>query len=92
MGGFYPPAPIKGEGIMEFPYRMPPISSSDMADIVTAGGLGQIKAEAVGGIRAQREEITKAFLAKYELEPNEVEQIIEQMPDGIRWYIRKKTR
>lgn len=66
-------------------------AGNDTAELVSAGGLGPIKIKVVGGLREQREEIAKAFLAKYGLEPNEVEQIVEQIPDGFRWFIRKKT-
>lgn len=74
----------------KLPYQRPLMNPGDMADLVTAGGLEQIKAEALQGIREQREEILKAFLAKYELAPNEVEQVIEYTPTGIRWFIHKK--
>ncbi len=43
-------------------------------------------------IAMQREEILKAFIAKYNVEPNECEQIVEHYPSGkIRWYVRKKA-
>lgn len=42
-------------------------------------------------IADQREEILKAFLAKYKVQPEECEQIIENTPTGIRWYVRKKS-
>lgn len=37
-----------------------------------------------------REEILRAFIAKYGYEPDEVEQIEQHTPGLIRWYVRKR--
>lgn len=39
---------------------------------------------------AQREEILRAFIAKYGCQPDEIEQIIQTTCDGVRWYVRNK--
>lgn len=40
----------------------------------------------------QREEVLRAFIAKYGCEPDEIEQV-EQMTDtGRVWYLRRKAR
>ncbi len=38
----------------------------------------------------QREEILRAFVAKYKLHPDECEQVIEQSKDKIVWRVRKR--
>lgn len=39
----------------------------------------------------QREEILLAFFAKYQCEPDEVEQVEETRPNGEKlWYVRKR--
>lgn len=43
------------------------------------------------GIHSQRQEILKAFIAKYGCEPDECEQvIISDMENVVRWFVRKK--
>jgi hypothetical protein len=48
--------------------------------------------KAVEGILAQRDEILKAFIAKYGLPPEECEQVLYQDPvnGNYHWYIRKR--
>jgi hypothetical protein len=42
-------------------------------------------------VHVQREEILKAFLARYELFPEECEQVTQHNIDGsLSWFIRKK--
>lgn len=41
-------------------------------------------------IAAQREEILCAFIAKYGLEPDEIEQVCVLTINGFRWYVRKR--
>ncbi len=41
-------------------------------------------------IMDQREEILKAFFAKYGLEPDLIEQVVEYLPHRIVWTIRPK--
>ena len=43
------------------------------------------------GVHSQREEILKAFVAKYGCEPDECEQvIISDRENIIRWFVQKK--
>ncbi len=42
-------------------------------------------------IQQQREEILRAFIAKYGWQPDEVEQVQEYRLDGVRWYVRKRS-
>jgi hypothetical protein len=39
---------------------------------------------------AQREEITRAFIAKYGIEPDEIEQVKERGVYEIVWYVRRR--
>lgn len=41
-------------------------------------------------ITAQREEICRAFLAKYGCEPDALEQVIQHLPDGTVWFVRPR--
>ena len=46
----------------------------------------------VKDIHDQREEILRAFIAKYELEPDEAIQVEQRMEDGsIKWSVRRMT-
>lgn len=48
---------------------------------------------AIVRIMGQREEILEAFVAKYGADPDEVEQVEQQMADGsIRWFVRIKNQ
>lgn len=49
----------------------------------------QVLHEAQNLIAVQREEILKAFIAKYKCNPEEVEQVVEQSGDRITWRVRK---
>jgi hypothetical protein len=42
-------------------------------------------------ILEQREEILKAFVAKYNLQPDEVEEVIEHRGTETVWYLRRKN-
>jgi hypothetical protein len=46
--------------------------------------------EFIKKIMQQREEIAEAFIAKYGLDPAEVEQVVEYQPMKIVYYLRKK--
>jgi len=51
----------------------------------------QWKAEVIREIHEQREEILKAFIAKYKCGPDEVRQVQTTMPDGSwAWEVQKK--
>jgi len=50
------------------------------------------KVELLKKIHMQRDEILSAFIAKYKLQPEEVEQVIVTHRDGIRFYVRKRER
>ena len=41
-------------------------------------------------ILAQRDEILRAFIAKYGYGPEEAEQVITDGPDGIRYWVQRK--
>jgi hypothetical protein len=43
-------------------------------------------------IMEQREEILKAFIAKYGFAPDEAVQVIEYTHNGTRWYVEKRRR
>lgn len=46
----------------------------------------------VNGVLAQREEILRAFIAKFGFEPERAIQVVRQMPDGsTTWFIRRIT-
>ena len=38
-------------------------------------------------INAQRMEVINAFVAKYGCQPDECEQVVQQTPGGVKWYI-----
>ncbi len=42
-------------------------------------------------IAQQREEILRAFIAKYGWQPDEIEQVQEYRLDGVHWYVRKRV-
>ena len=48
--------------------------------------------ELINSILSQREEIVKAFIAKYGFAPEEAEQVCQQTSEGIIWFIRKKQK
>ena len=51
--------------------------------------INQAADEACARIMAQREEILEAFIAKYGVEPHEIEQVEQRMEDGsFRWFVR----
>ena len=41
-------------------------------------------------VMEQREEIIKAFIAKYNCSPDEIEQVIQTEDNKVVWYLRKK--
>lgn len=41
-------------------------------------------------IMAQREEIAAAFIAKYGIQPDQVEQVVRPCKGGVRWYLRRR--
>lgn len=43
-------------------------------------------------INEQREEILTAFVAKYGFQPDEIEQVVENHFNGIKWYVRKREK
>ena len=48
--------------------------------------------EIVEAIMAQREEVLRAFIAKYGFEPERAIQIEQLRPDGTRcWFVRRRT-
>jgi hypothetical protein len=48
---------------------------------------------AIARIMGQREEILEAFVAKHGADPDQVEQVEQQMADGsIRWFVRIKNQ
>jgi predicted secreted protein len=38
----------------------------------------------------QREEVARAFVAKYGMEPDEVVQVVEATSTGFKWYLKKR--
>ena len=44
------------------------------------------------GVLEQREEILSAFIAKYELQPEEVEQVVENATGSITWFVRERLK
>lgn len=65
--------------------RGPGLSGSERA-----ADLAQLVESELRAIIMQREEIIRAFIAKYGCQPNEIEQIEELTETGRRWYLRKK--
>ena len=58
-----------------------------IASVIEAAARRQIEL-----VMAQREEIARAFIAKYGFEPDRAIQIHQRMPDGTeRWFIRRMT-
>jgi len=43
-------------------------------------------------VLAQREEILRAFVAKYNCQPDEIVQIEEKTENGMRWYLGYKPK
>ena len=46
----------------------------------------------MSGVIRQREEILAAFIAKYGLQPDEIEQVYHTTRDGWTYYVRKRTK
>lgn len=46
----------------------------------------------IRAIRAQRQEIVEAFVAQYNLHPDEVEQVLEHKAGEMKFYVRRKNR
>jgi hypothetical protein len=44
--------------------------------------------EQIEFVLAQREEILRAFVAKYGWQPDAIEQVEERTATGVRWYVR----
>ncbi len=44
------------------------------------------------GIHSQREEILRAFIAKYGCEPDEVVQVENTTPTGTRWWVERRKK
>ncbi len=60
---------------------------------ILADEIGELIARAQREINLQREEILRAFIAKYGWEPDECEQVLEMTESGgTRWYVRRKTK
>ncbi len=53
--------------------------------------LSQLIAMAWLEVIAQREEILRAFIAKTDFQPDEIEQVQQQTPTGWQWYVRRKA-
>ena len=47
--------------------------------------------EAIAKIEEQREEIITAFTAKYKVDPEEAEQVVQFTGNKIIWYVRRRT-
>lgn len=47
--------------------------------------------EALERVRAQREEILEAFLAKYGCQPDEIVQIEKRTENGWRWWVERQN-
>ena len=47
--------------------------------------------EKLEGIKEQREEIVKAFIAQHGCSPDECEQVVENTTTVTKWYVRKKA-
>lgn len=63
------------------------------------GGFEQISfqfdariAEMLAEINDQREEICRAFIAKYSLDPDQCEQVIQNTGNTTTWFVRKRER
>lgn len=57
-----------------------------------AGILKGLLRQNVEEVQSQREEVCRAFIAKYGFEPDRAIQIEWRMPDGgTRWFIRRMT-
>ncbi len=70
------------------------IRSPRFSDEKLQNAMAQIYDIAVARWRSvlrQREEILAAFIAKYGLEPDEVEQVSMATNEGEVWFVRKKT-
>lgn len=59
----------------------------------SGGELEALRKEVFSGIHAQREEILRAFVAKYGCDPDEVTQVFEPHDGfGFRWYVTKTPK
>ena len=48
--------------------------------------------KAINEVMSQREEILRAFVAKYGYEPERAVQVEQRMPDGTtRWFVRRRN-
>jgi hypothetical protein len=47
--------------------------------------------KAVARIQEQRDEIITAFIAKYQVGPDEIEQVEQRTPTGSVWYVRRRA-
>lgn len=52
--------------------------------------MGDVIKKTLCEVMKKREEIVRAFVAKYGWNPDECEQVIQMMPDGQRWFVRRK--
>lgn len=66
-----------------------PIAAPVDADAGAAPSLGELFASEIA---RTREEILRAFVAKYGCGPDEIEQVTRSTPDGTIWSVRRKQR
>ena len=43
-------------------------------------------------VLANREEILRAFIAKHGFDPDDAEQVVEYLPNGVHYYVRKRSK
>lgn len=47
---------------------------------------------AIHRVYAQREEILEAFIAKYKCQPDEIVQVQQQTPTGLKWWVERQAK
>lgn len=57
---------------------------------VTIADLQSITQNAWQQVIAQREEILQAFIAKYGMQPDEIEQVEQRTETGWRWWVQPR--
>jgi hypothetical protein len=58
----------------------------------TSDAFDMLVREELKAIMEQREEVFRAYIAKYGFEPDRTMQVEQRMPDGTsRWFLRRRT-
>jgi hypothetical protein len=82
-------APILG---VDVPMTVESMTAIDEAQTALSRSIEVAHAKYVESVLANREEILRAFVAKYGFEPDEAIQVIQQTDMGLRWWVEKREK